>query len=203
MSKTPVSFRVPTKLWEGFTSQANALFLNRGPFLDHMLSVELPHLQEDLKGLALSMRAKRFISGAIKKEVPLSPNVNIEVHTDTANLLRALAKEHNLVRDAFFCRLLVLLRCSDTLLEYLKVPPHASDRGLNVLLEEMPTSPMKALEAVRDNPLYYLREHVEHIHGCGLYRVALPIPTLHCYIEDEHVAGTRANARLSKLLRML
>lgn len=203
MSKTPVSFRVPTKLWEGFTNQANALFLNRGPFLDHMLSIELPHLQEDLKGLALSLRAKRSISGALKKEVPLSPNVNFEVHAETADLLRAVVKEHNLVRDAFFCRLLVFLRGSDTLLEYLEVPRYASDRGLNVLLEEMPTSPMKALEAVRDNPLYYLREHVRHVHGCGLYRVVLPVPTLHCYLEDEHVSGTRANARLTKLLRML
>jgi len=168
-----------------------------------MLAIELPYLQADLKGLRLSLRAKRFISGALKREVPLSPNVNFEVHRETADLLRAVVREHNLVRDAFFCRLLVFLASSDKLLEYLEVPFYATDGGLKGLLEEMPSSPLKAMESVRDNPLFYVREHVQHLHGCGLYRVALPLPALHCYVEDECVSGTRAHRRVAKMFEKL
>ena len=203
MTTSQISFRVKPKIWQDFTDEANALFINRGPFLAHMLSVELPHLQEELMGLKLSLRAKRHISGALKKVVPLSPNVNIEVPTETADLLRTLVKEHNLVRDAFFYRLLVLLRGSDALLKYLEIPRYATDRGLNAFLEDMPSSPLKAMAAVRDNPLFYMRHHVEHVHGCGLYRVGLPFAEMHCYIEDEHVKGTRAHKRLAKLFELL
>lgn len=199
MSKVSISFSVPPKRWDAFKQRAHALFLNLGPFLDHMLSVELPHVQADLKGLRLSLRARRYISGAMKKQVPLSPNVNFEVRQETADLLRTVVKEHNLVRDAFFCRLLVFLASSDKLLNYLEVPLYATDRGLRGLLEEMPASPLKAMETIRDSPLFYVREHVQNIHGCGLYRVALPFPELHCYIEDDFVPGTRANRRLAKL----
>jgi len=203
MSKVSISFRVSPKLWQDFTVQANALFLNRGPFLDHMLSIELPYLQEDLKGLKLSLRAKRYISGAIKKEVPLSPNVNFEVSTETAELLRSIVRDHNLVRDAFFWRLLVLLRGSNHLLNYLEIPLNATDRGLNMHLEDMPASPLKAMTAVCENPLFYMRHHVQHVHGCGLYIVDLQVPALHCYIADEQVVGTRANKKRTKLWQML
>jgi hypothetical protein len=203
MSKVSVSFSVESKLWEDFTSQTSALFLNRGPFLDHMLTRELPYLQEDLKGLKQSQKAKRLVSEAIKQVAPPTPNVNIEVRPETADLLRTVVKEHNLVRDAFFCRLLVLLRGSDKLLDYLEIPRYANDRGLNTLLEEMPMSPIKAMEAIRNDPLFYMRHHVLHIHKCGLYRLPIPNPALHCYIEDEHVEGTAAHKRLSKWLHQL
>lgn len=202
MSKVSISFSVPPKRWEDFSNRASALFLNRGPFLDHMLSIELPYLQEDLKGLKLSLRAKRSISGELKKLVPLSPNVNFEVREETAELLRGAVKEHNLVRDAFFCRLLVFLACSDKLLDYLEVSHYATDPELRALVDEMPLSPLKTMEAVQANPLSYLRDHVQHIHGCGLYRVGLPT-TLACYIEDEYVAGTRAQKRMAKLFESL
>lgn len=201
MSKASMSFSVPVKLWDNFKRQSDDLFLSRGPFLDHVISSELPYLQEDLAGLKQSLKAKRFIGGKLKKEVPLTPNVNIEVREETAEALRSAVKEHNLVRDAFFCRLLVLLRSSDWLLNYLEVPLHANDRGLRAMLEEMPSSPLGAMEAVRDDPLFYIRHHVEHVHGCGLYRVVLPAPWLHCYLEDEFVEGTRAHARTAKQIR--
>jgi hypothetical protein len=51
MPKTSISFRVPPKLWSDFKEQTDRLFLSRAPFLDHMVANELPHLQEDLKGV--------------------------------------------------------------------------------------------------------------------------------------------------------
>jgi hypothetical protein len=201
MAKT--SFSVPPKLWSSFKQQTTALFLSHGPFLDHVLAAELPHVREELAGLKLSLRAKRHISGAIKRKVGLAPNVGIEIRPTTAELLRDVVADQNLVRDALFCRLLVLLRGTDKLLEFLGVPKQATDWGLKMHLEEMPSSPLKAMEAVRDDPLYYLREHVKNVHGCGLYLVDLGQPMLACYIEDEHIPGTRANVKVTKLLSQL
>ena len=110
MSKASISFTVPEALWRSFSNQTNALFLNKGPFLAHMLSIELPRLRDDVEDFKLSLRAKRLIGGALKKVAPLAPNVNIEMPVHTAELLRAVVRDHNLMRDAFFCRLLVLLR---------------------------------------------------------------------------------------------
>lgn len=200
MTKASVSFSVPPQIWENFTKQTNALCISCGPFLDRILSIELPYLQEELKGLRLSLRAKRHISGLLKRIVPLTPNVNIMVRPETADLLRAVVKEHNLVRDAFFCRLLVMLRGSQRLLDELGVPQVATDRGLKQWLDQVPASPMKAFESVMDDPLYYIRHHVENEHGCGLYRAALPYPFLLCYIEDDYVPNTPANKRLTKAL---
>lgn len=203
MSKTPISFRVPESLWQRFTEQTSALFLSYGPFLDHMLTVELPYLQKDLRGKRLCLRAKRYVSGELKRMTPENPNVNFSVRPETADLLRQITKEHNIVRDSFFCRLLVLLRSTDALLKYLDVPRQATDRGLSAGLEEMPSSPLRAMEAVRDDPLFYIREHLQDAQGLGLYLVGLPAPYLLCYLEDEHVPGTGANKRLQKAWALL
>lgn len=203
MSKTPVSFRVPESLWQRFTEQTSALFLSYGPFLDHMLTVELPYLRKDLQGKRLSLRAKRYVSGELKRVAPEKPNVNFNVRRETAELLRQITSEHNIVRDAFFCRLLVLLRSTDAVLKYLDVPRHATDRGLSAGLEEMPSSPLRAMEAVRDDPLFYIREHVREGQDLGLYLVSLPATYLLCYLEDEFVPGTGANKRFQKALAQL
>ena len=61
----------------------------------------------------------------------------------------------------------------------------------------MPSSPMQAMEAVRDDPLFYLRTRVESDGGSGLY--LFPLPTkLHgfsCYLDDEDVPNTVANKK--------
>lgn len=53
------------------------------------------------------------------------------------------------------------------------------------------------MEAVRDDPLFYVRAHVEHIHGSGVYRAPLP-PSADwaaCYLPDDLVPNTPANRR--------
>lgn len=198
MSKSPISFNVPPKLWDAFRKQCDELFLSRAPFLDYMISSELRHLRNELKGLKLSLRAKRHIAGAMKRQGPVS--VNIEVQPETAEALREAVREHNLVRDAFIARLLVFLRSTDSFLKYLDVPRVATDRNATVNLEEMPASPMKAMEAVRDDPLFYVRFHVEEIHGAGIYRVPLgrKLDWAACYLADDEVPGTGANRRKQK-----
>lgn len=126
MPKTAISFNVPPKLWAAFKAQTDGLFLSRAPFLDYMVANELPHLRTELGGLNLSLRAKRYIAGAMKKQGPIS--VNIEVQPATAEALREAAQAHNLVRDAFMARLLIFLRSTDAFLKYLEVPRIATSR---------------------------------------------------------------------------
>lgn len=192
MPKSAISFKVPSKLWNAFKKQTDGLFLSRAPFLNYMVKNELPNLRQDLVGLKLSTAAKRYIMGELGRKDLVS--VNIEVEPETANLLRATMKEHNLVRDAFICRLIVFLRCTDGLLEWLEVPKTTRACRHGGYLEDMPASPLGAMEAVRDDPLYYVRNHVEDIHKCGIHRVPLMrgAEWAACYLEDELVPSTRA-----------
>jgi hypothetical protein len=199
MKKHPISFRLPPSLWEKFKAQTDALFLSRAPFLDHMLSRELVHLGHELGERRLSLRAKRHIAGELKRTGPVS--VNIEVRPETAQALRLAVKKHNLVRDAFIARMILFLRSSDALLDFLEIPRYANDRGLKVLLEEMPASPLRAMEAVRDDPMFYVRSHLQETHGTGTYGVELPqaLDWAACYLDDERVPGTSRHRRHQKL----
>lgn len=198
MPKSSISFRVPPKLWSDFKEQTDKLFLSRAPFLDHMVANELPHLREDLQGVKLSSRTKRYIAGELKRRGPVS--VNIEVRPSTAEALRNAIEKHNLVRDAFMCRLIIFLRCTKELRKLLELPSYASDRGLPGGLEEMPISPLEAMEAVRDDPLFYIRAHVEHYEGAGVYSVLLPkaLDWAACYLPDERVRNTGAFKKAAK-----
>jgi hypothetical protein len=198
MSKQPISFNVPPKLWEPFRRQTEGLSFSRASFLDDMIRAELPNLREDLAGLRLSTRAKRFIAGEVKRTGPVS--VNIEVQPETADALREAEKEHNLVRSAFMSRLILLLRSSDALLDLLQVP-RTTQRvpGAGAWLEELPSSPMKAMEAIRDDPLFYVRWRVKENWGQGVYRLdLLQFPWATCYLDDEQVPGTAAYRKRRK-----
>ena len=189
MGLQKISFKVPPGLWENFSKQAGSLFLARAPFLNHMISKEAKELAADLAGKRLSLRAKRHISGMLKQQGAKS--VNIEVEESTAAALNKVIQEGNLVRDAFLCRMIIFLRGSDWLLDYLEVPRDVQGEGG---LEAMPSSPMKALEAVRDDPLYYIRNTVQKNWKCGIYAMRLPdsLDWAACYLEDSDAPGTKA-----------
>lgn len=199
MKKQAISFRVPPSLWEKFKAQTDALFLSRAPFLDYMVKRELVHLSDELGERRLSMRAKRHIAGELKRTGPVS--INIEVSTETAAALRTAVKKHNLVRDAFMSRLILFLRSTDALLDHLDIPRYATDRGLKTLLEEMPSSPLKAMEAVRDDPLFYIRSHLIETHDTGTYGVELrpELDWAACYLDDERVPGTGRHGHKERL----
>lgn len=194
-----ISFRVPSRLWNSFKDQTDNLFLARAPFLDHVLSVELPHLADDLAGKKLNTRTKRYIANQLTKNDPTS--VTIDVRAETARKLREVVGEHNIVRDAFVCRLLIFLRAHNALLKHLEVSYYANNWGIRGYLEEMPASPLKAMEAVRDDPLFYIREHLLERHNLHIYTVELwpEVDWSACYLPAERVPGTGAYNKLQKV----
>ena len=203
MTKTAISFKVPNKLWEDFRKQTDELFISRAPFLDYMVRRELRNLQEELAGLTLSRKAKRYIGGELKRLDTTS--VNIEVEPATAESLRAVIREHNLVRDAFVCRLIIFLRSSNALLDHLEVPRLAKSRWPDVVSDYMPSSPLRAMEAVRDDPLFFIRKYLQASSQCGIYRVPLPasLDWAACYLDDENVPGTSARRQQEKMFELL
>lgn len=194
-----ISFRVPPRLWNSFKEQTDALFLTRAPFLDHVLSVELPHLADDLDGIKLNTRTKRYIANSLTRARPVS--VNIDVRAETADLLREVVAAHNIVRDAFICRLLIFLRGHNRLLDLLELPYYANDWGIKGMLEELPASPLRALESIRDDPLFYIREHLRQRHDLGVYTAELwpEIDWSACYLPPERVEGTGAYNKQQKI----
>lgn len=203
MATTKITAKVYKPLWTDFMRQTNALFLKRDAFLNHMIRIETPHLAREVEGKRMSTKARRYIAGELKrmgKERPVT--VNIVVDQETADALKKVVDSANLVRDGFINRLLMWLRSSDALLLSFSMPTTLNGlRGV----EGMPVSPLKAMEAVRDDPLYYIRSQLETEEWGGLYTLYIrpPLTGLSCYLDDEHVPGTVAFEEEQAMLDLL
>jgi hypothetical protein len=196
---TKITVYLYKSLYEKIDAQLSAALLRRDAFLDKVIASEVPRLREDLAGRRLSKAAHQYISRRLGKtratdnrdENPRWP-VSIAVSRATADALEAVVKEHNLVRDAFIHRLIVLLRSTDKTLEVFELPARIASQRRDGT-EDMPTGPLRAIEEAQMDPFYYLRAACNEKHGCGLY--ALPLPSgfdfMACYLPDEDVPGTR------------
>ncbi len=192
---TKLTAKLFEPMYKRFDSQLSSALLRRDAFLDRMIWQEIPHIREDLKGKKLSTNANRYISHSLKglggKETKPLKQVSIAVRHETAVALNNMVKDHNLVRDAVLNRLIALLRSSDKLLVALGLPNRVRwnrDDGT----EDMPTSPLRAIEDTLCDPLYYLRAACKERHGCGLHLLAFPpeFMGLTCYLDDDQVPGT-------------
>ena len=195
MATKKITFQVPRSLWANFSVQTKLLFINRAPFLDHMLGLELPRVSEELGDYQMSPKARRYISGQLAK-ADAKP-VNIEIQEQTASELNRIVEKHGLVRDALLCRLIIFLRGSNALLQYLEMPKDTNRFWGGVMA--MSTSPLKAMEEIYADPLYYIRSHLnDSFWKCGVYDCELPRSWdwAVCLIKDEDVPGTIANIKL-------
>ena len=194
---TKISAKFFAPLYASFDKQLAKALIKRDAFIDQMISSELHHLAEDLDGKRNSPKARQYIARNLKslggKNTPPLRLVSIQVRKATSQRLAELEKQHNFSRDAFLNRLVALYRSSDKLLDALELPKTVQRSGLG--LEDMPTSPMRAIEAVQADAFYYLRAACMEIHGCGLHALAMPdeLVALSCYIPDTDLPGTLEN----------
>ena len=107
----------------------------------------------------------------------------------------------NIVRDVFINRVIMMLRSSDALPRYLGLPLEATGLAFRVSVDPMPTSPMKAIEAVNGDPLFYLRVAAEERHEKGPYLIDLPpkLDGFACYLDETQVPGTEADRKSTRL----
>ena len=190
MPLTKITARVDRALWESFSGQIDDLFIKKGAFLDFMIRRELGFLKQDLEGVVLSSKAKRFIANKLGHRHPLP--VSIEVHQETANTLNEIIKCHNIVRDAFINRLIIFLRANAKLLRAIGAPDSIAASAFSSL-DSLPASPLEAMRCVHDDPLYYIRSFLKESERGGVYNVDLGIENswAACVIDDAVVPGTR------------
>ena len=198
MSQTKITVKIEDRLLKGFEDQINKLFIKRDAYLNAMIQKEARHLANDMEGKRLTSRAKRYIAGELKRMG--TTQVNIAVDKATADLLNTVVKKSNIVRDAFMNRLILLMRASSLLLNYLELPEFITGSDFDSYVEPMPTSPLKAIEAVHTDPLSYLRIACQERFQTGLYLLDLPPKLIGftCYMEDSLVPDTKAYKQMQK-----
>lgn len=194
MNKTKITAKIFLPLIKNFNEQLSALHIKRDSFLNSMLQSEIKYLAAEMEGKKLSKNAKKYIAGELKRMgKDRLETVNIVVDKDVADALNKIVESSNLVRDAFINRLILLLRSSDEFLNLMELPTSLTASEFDAA-EYMPCSPLKTIESVMSNPLYYLRIASEERFGKGLYELELPSALMgfSCYIEDDLVPGTVA-----------
>lgn len=190
MEETKITAKIFLPMLENFNKQINRLHIKRDSYLNAMIKAELPYLEAEMQGKVLSTKAKRYIAGSLKRMG--THNVNIVVEKDIADRLNKIVSESNLVRDAFINRLILLLRSSDSFLKNVGLPLRINTNAYRVMVFDLPTSPLNAIEEVMTDPLYYLRIASDEMDGLGLYERPLPQNMIgfSCFIEDAFIPGT-------------
>jgi hypothetical protein len=192
MTITKMTVKIVEKQFVDFERLIDRCFLKRDAFLNDVLKTEAKNLAADLEGLEQSPRARSYVASELKRLGTRS--VNIVVEKSTAEALNAVIERHNVSRDAFFNRLILFLRSSDALLEYLGLPRRTDDRvfARGGGIPQSATSPMAAIGEVIADPMFYLRNACEEMHEMGLYRLPIPRPLIgyNCYLPDADVPGT-------------
>ena len=202
---TKLTVKLFQPMYAKFSKQLAAMPLLKDAFIEEMILSELRYLEEDLSGKVNSEAARRYVAGSLKRMGPkdkeLEP-VSIKVALSTAARLRRVAERHNLCRDAFVNFLFACLRGEDGFLKYLGFSTRVGRIGRQSGVEDMPTSPLKAIEVSLSDPLYYMRSECQDLYGCGLYALELP-SKMHgfaCYLPDHLVPGTPEHAEFQAAL---
>ncbi len=192
MEMRKISVRVGDKLMGSFQAQLDALHVKRDAYLDHIISGEVVYLRAELAGKKLSRKGRRYIARDVMRTGKL---FNLTIRKTTADALDSVVEESNMVRDAFLNRLIVMLRCGETLRSIWNVP-RTMDGPVFRGTQGMPVSPLEAMEELRADPLYYLRTFMKEHHNEGLYTTAGLPPAFCCYLDDLAIPGTTAHIEL-------
>ena len=201
---TKLTIMLFAPMYQNFERQLDNIPLSRDAFLDIVIAQEIPRLREELQGKKLSNAANRYISQSLKrlggKDAPPLRKVSIAVKHKTAEALRQVVNEHNLVRDSVINRLIVLLRASDDLLKSLGLPIRVRSFRRDGT-EDMPTTPLRVIEETLIDPFYYLRAACIDGNGCGLSLLAFPeqLVGMSVYLADDQVPGTKDHSAAEDL----
>ena len=205
---TKLTARLYAPLYADFDKQMSAALLRRDAFLDQVIAGEIPHIRDDLAGKRQSNAARQYVAGLLKslggKSAPPLKQMSITVRHSTAEALRSVVEDHNLVRDSLINWIVVLLRSNDSVLDELDLPTRVSWSRRDGT-QDMPTSPLKAIEETQLDPFYYLRAASHERHGVGLYGMGLPMRfwAFSCHLNDEWVPTTVAFAEREANMKVL
>ncbi len=193
-----MTVKVYSVMWDSFDAQMARLPVSRDRFLSLVLRNEIPRLAEGMAGKKLTSQARGWISSQLARLG--TKTVNIGVDDDVVDALKEVTESSNMVRDAFFNRMITFLRSSDTLLDRYGLPKRQDGRALRNYGGAIatPVSPISALEEIFSDPLWYLHEAVQEICETNLYLLDFPSPKLDgfaCWLDNVMVPGTRSNRK--------
>ncbi len=155
---------------------------------------EIDRLQDALNGKELSSVANRWISGRLKTLG--TTTINLGVEKSIARRLGDVVDSHNLVRDAFFNRLILFLRSPDALLKHLGLPIQKDRSILKSHVDiDMPLSPLANLRETFHDPLWYIHEAILEVQEIHAYLLPFSSPDMSgftCWIDDKYVPSTGA-----------
>lgn len=210
--QTKITMTVWEDLFNAFNKKLDGCFIKRDAFLNHIIYRELDTLQRGLKGRKNSPEARRLVTSELSQLG--TKKINVVVDKEVAEKLNKIVKDHNLARDAFINRLLLLLTFPDkTLAEMFSVNlnPEAIDvHGTD--LEMRPKGFGEALPNLFNDPNSFLQEELEinaaeydtdpegNIYTSELKRVGIKgidktgrfLIGLSCYLDDSRVPNTDA-----------
>lgn len=210
MSKrTKVTFTVPEKLWAAFLGQTKDSQVKSSGFLVRLIESEVPELDRELEGKRLSANAKAHLKRKFAHVEGGTTKVNVEMDATLRDALDRVIKAHNLMRDSFITRLIMLALVPPAIRAF-AIPDETQYRQLfREVVDSYPPGPLEAMQQVINDPLYLIRHALEEFQDCGLYvgRVwntaglmrevngnKVPEPERHdwavCYLEDEEIPGT-------------
>lgn len=164
MAKTKMTFKAHSELWDKFSRMMDSHFIRRDGFLNHVLGIETSQIEMELNGLKLSQSVKDYISSNFKAMKTIQ--VSIQLDDSVAERFNAVIKEHNLVRDSVLNRLLMYLWSADGFLDEIEVPRTIVDIED---LDETPTSPVKAITELINDPMKAIRKYKEDEDNLGIY----------------------------------
>lgn len=164
MDTKGTTIKLWTNLVNGLDKRTAALGLKRDAYLARIVHDELPHLDEEITE-PLSKNDATLIRHHLKRlDTTL---VTLRLPTKTAAQLDKLCRQRNLVRDAFFNRLVLALCISPkAFLEFVgfdgvNLPRALRDAGWPVEAEELTHGALDAAHATLSNPFWVIRAYLE------------------------------------------
>ena len=211
-NKTKITMTVWEDLFNAFNKKLDGCFIKRDAFLNHIICRELDTLKRGLNGRKNSPAARRHVTSELKRLG--TKTINVVVDKEVAEKLNKIVKDHNLARDAFINRLLLLLTFSDKALAKMfsiDLNPHATEvNGTD--LEMRPRGFGEALPNLFNDPNSFIQEELEinavdygydregNIYTTELKRIRIKgidetgrfLIGLSCYLDDSNVPNTDA-----------
>lgn len=222
METKKTTIRIWQPLNERFESLVERNGLSRDSFLNHVLRVEIPYLENEAAS-GNSIEARRYIARALRRLRP-QKLVTVKLTKVLLDRLDRLCAKKNIVRDSFFNRLYFLLTADAQVID--RAFFQGDSEWRRMVWEECKhdgpfyervffplSAALDPFWAIRSGIRLQYEEAVsagdtsppDTVYDASLYKTASPelrdeLIGLSCVIDDVQVRGSEAEKRLRKAL---
>lgn len=111
LENTKITLNINKTLLKQFSDGLDRCFIKRDAFLNNLISIEIDKLDEEMKGIEQSKKARKYLIDNLKRSG--TQGINVVVSKTVAKRLNAVIKKYGLSRDCFINRLLLLVTLPD------------------------------------------------------------------------------------------